>query len=79
MDPINPDYYVNNPTGIEPIKIERHLPTCLGNAMKYIWRVGFGGKPGNDPVQDLRKAIRWLEEEIDLRQGGRDEFTDDNP
>jgi len=68
MDPINPDYYKQNPSGVECLAVARHLPFCLGSAMKYIWRVGFGGKPGADPIQDLQKAIRYIQEEIDLRQ-----------
>jgi hypothetical protein len=33
----------------------------LGNAIKYIWRAGQKG----DPVEDLRKAIFYLQDEIE--------------
>lgn len=32
-----------------------------GNAVKYIWRAGL---KSDDPVQDLRKAVWYLEREI---------------
>lgn len=32
----------------------------LANAVKYLWRVGFGGKMGEDEKQDVRKAIWYL-------------------
>ena len=61
-DPINPNYYKENPVGIECIEITKHLNFCLGNALKYIWRVGFGGKEDN--IQDLKKAIWYLNKQI---------------
>jgi hypothetical protein len=36
---------------------------CLGNAIKYLWRVD--GKEA--PVQDLEKAIWYIQREIDRR------------
>ena len=33
----------------------------LGNAVKYIWRAGLKSK---DPVEDLKKAIFYLNDEI---------------
>lgn len=49
---------------IECIQISRHLPFNLGNALKYIWRAGFGGKKNVDPVEDLQKAVWYLNDEI---------------
>jgi hypothetical protein len=37
---------------------------CLGNALKYIWRADLKGSD----VEDLRKAVFYLEREISLRQ-----------
>lgn len=34
---------------------------CKGNALKYIWRMSYKGKP----VEDIRKAIWYLERLID--------------
>jgi hypothetical protein len=38
---------------------------CLGNAMKYIWRAGLK----QDAVEDLKKAVWYIEREIALREG----------
>ena len=60
-DPVkHPSYYTENPSGIECIEITKHMNFCLGNAIKYIWRAGKKG----DYVEDLRKAIQYLEFEI---------------
>ena len=60
-DPVNhPRHYLAHPSGIECITIIQHMNFCLGNAVKYIWRCG---EKGNQ-VQDLRKAIQYLEYEI---------------
>lgn len=47
---------------IECIDVVRHMDFNTGNAIKYIWRAGFKG----DPIEDLRKAIWYLEDEIKL-------------
>ena len=62
VDATNPKHYRGHPSGIECIQITEHMPFCLGNAVKYIWRAGL--KEGNDTEQDLRKAIWYLEREI---------------
>lgn len=56
-----PSHYTSHPSGIECIDITKHMNFCLGNAFKYIWRAGLKSA---DPVQDLRKAIQYLEFEI---------------
>lgn len=62
-DPVkNPKHYTSHPSGVECIKIARHMSYCRGAAFKYVWRAGQKG----DEVEDLRKAIAFLEEEIDL-------------
>lgn len=60
-DTINPEHYCNHPSGIECIEITKHMNFCLGNAVKYIWRAGLKG----DAVEDLKKAIKYLEFEIE--------------
>lgn len=66
FDPINkPKGYNSHPSGVECITITEHMNFCLGNAMKYIWRAG--EKPGTDPIEDLKKAIWYLEREIARR------------
>ena len=46
------------------------LDYFTGNALKYISRAG--RKPGNDEVQDLLKAMRYLEKKIEIIGGGNE-------
>ena len=62
-DPVNPDHYRRHPSGIEAIEITECFNFCMGNAIKYIWRAG--GKA--DAIEDLRKAVWYLEREIQRR------------
>ena len=66
-DAINPSHYTSHPSGVECRTIIRHMPTCIAMAVKYLWRLDdkYGG---TKDIEDLRKAIRWLEEEIDKRE-----------
>ena len=60
-DPVNhPSHYTSHPSGIECIDVVEHLPFLRGNAIKYLWRAGSKG----DTVQDLRKAVFYIEREI---------------
>ena len=64
-DPVNhPHHYTSHASGIECIQITEHMNFCLGNALKYIWRADLK----NDAIEDLRKAIFYLEREISRRQ-----------
>lgn len=60
-DPVEHPNHYTRINGLECIEVTRHFNFCLGNAIKYIWRAGHKG----DAVQDLRKAIQYLEFEID--------------
>lgn len=65
-DPINhPAHYTRSPSGVECIEIAQHLGFCLGNALKYIWRVDQKGQP----LEDLQKARWYIDREI-ARRGG---------
>lgn len=65
-DPVtNPAHYTQHPSGVECITITRHMNFNLGNALKYIWRAGLKG----DAVEDLRKAMFYLEDEISRISG----------
>lgn len=57
----HPPHYNDHPSGVECIDIVQHMNFCRGNAVKYIWRAGAKG----DEVEDLRKAKRYLEYEIE--------------
>lgn len=52
-DPINPDHC---------IAITRHMGFNAGNAIKYLWRAG--KKPHADAIEDLKKAVWYIEDEI---------------
>ena len=62
-DPVNPDHYRRHPSGIECIQITEHMSFPLGSAIKYIWRADLKA----DAIEDLRKAIWYLEREIQRR------------
>lgn len=62
-DPVNhPKHYTSDPSGVECIEITRHRNFNIGNAIKYLWRAGL--KDGNSDIQDLRKAVWYIEDEI---------------
>lgn len=65
---INPNYYKWHPV-CEAVKITQEFTTNLGCVINYIWRVAspdarkYDSKEGR--IQDLQKAIRHLEFEIE--------------
>lgn len=67
-DDVNhPKHYTAYP-GIEVIDLTKHMNFCRGNAVKYIARAGL--KNPETEVEDLRKAIWYLECEIGRIQYG---------
>lgn len=67
-DAVNhPKHYTNHPSGIECIEVTRHMGFNLGNAMKYIWRADL-----KNGLEDLQKAIWYLNDEINKRSRARD-------
>ena len=64
-DPVNqPKHYTAHPSGIECIQVTEHMGFNLGNAVKYIWRCDLK----KDAVEDLNKAIWYIQREITRRQ-----------
>ena len=62
-DSVNyPKHYTSDPSGIECIEITRHRNFNIGNAIKYLWRAGL--KDSGATVEDLRKAIFYINDEI---------------
>lgn len=59
----NPKHYTSHPSGIECIQITEHMGFNLGNAVKYIWRCDLK----KDDIEDLKKAIWYIEREIQRR------------
>lgn len=60
----NPKHYTTHSSGIECIQVTQHMNFCLGNAIKYIWRCD----DKNDAIEDLEKAIWYINQEIKRRQ-----------
>lgn len=48
---------------IECIDVVRHMNFNIGNAIKYLWRCDFK----NAPIEDLRKAAFYIQDEIKER------------
>lgn len=59
----HPKHYTQHPSGIECITITEHMGFNLGNAVKYIWRADLK----NDSIEDLRKAVWYVQREIEKR------------
>lgn len=60
----HPAHYNQHPKGIECIDvIEDWSCFNVANAVKYLWRCGHKG----DAIEDLRKAVWYLEREIARR------------
>lgn len=65
-DPVDsPEHYTWLPD-VECLDVVRHFDFCCGNAIKYIWRSGRKGTE-QDALDDLRKAIFYLNREIEHR------------
>ena len=63
-DPVShPSHYNSHPSGVDCIDITKHMNFNLGNALKYIWRADLK----NDAVEDLKKAIWYIEKELEMR------------
>lgn len=68
-DPVNhPVHYTSDPSGVECIQITRHRNFNVGNAIKYLWRAGL--KDSGAHTEDLRKAIFYIQNEIDRIENG---------
>ena len=59
-----PKHYTSHPSGVECIQIAEHHDFLIGNAIKYLWRAGI--KSTDTEIQDLKKAIWYIERKIKL-------------
>lgn len=65
-DAVNhPKHYTSHPSGVECITITEHYNFCVGNAIKYLWRNGLKDDEGSSSVKDLKKAIWYINREIE--------------
>lgn len=70
-DPVNhPNHYNWHPTGVECIDIIRPFTYNRGTAIAYIWRAG--RKPNCDEIEDLKKAVFHLQDEIKSLEKARE-------
>lgn len=72
----HPDHYVwlKKLCDIEPIDICRHLDFNCGSAVKYLLRKGkkeMNLSEREQRIQDLSKAIFYLQDEIDMMKKGK--------
>jgi hypothetical protein len=63
----HPPHYTSHPSGVECITVTEHMGFNLGNAVKYIWRADLK----NDALEDLRKAVWYVQREIERREKAR--------
>lgn len=76
-DAVNhPTHYCSDPSGVECIDITQHRDFCIGNAIKYLWRAGLkqdADKTAKEKqIEDLKKAIWYINAEIDLLQNSQE-------
>lgn len=70
-DQVNhPLHYTSDPSGVECLTIVRHRNYNIGNAIKYLWRAGL--KNEDKHVEDLKKAIFYITDEINRIEGKLD-------
>ena len=66
----HPKHYSEHPSGVECIQIAQWFNYNLGNVIKYVWRAGLKTE---NPLQDLHKAAKYIEFEIERVQRERGE------
>ena len=60
-----PDYYQRGSIEVWDFIRDQGLNYHLGNVIKYVCRSGYK----EDDLKDLKKAIHYLENEIEFREG----------
>lgn len=63
----HPSHYTAHASGIEAIEVTENYGFNLGNAIKYLWRLG----NKDATVQELGKAKWYVKREIDFLQRSR--------
>lgn len=69
-DPVNRPSHYTRFKGIEVIQLTEQLNFCRGNAVKYIARAG--AKDPASEIQDLEKAIWYINREIERMKSNAD-------
>lgn len=74
FDPVErPKHYNVHPSGVECIELAELFPFCLGNTIKYVWRMGLKAERASD-IQDLRKAEWYLKRQIELNRATEEAY-----
>lgn len=58
----HPAHYNLHPSDVECIDVIEFFPFNIGNAIKYLWRAGL---KTSDPIEDLKKAVWYVNREIE--------------
>jgi len=69
----HPPHYNQHPSGIECIEITEHMNFNLGNAVKYILRCDYK----NNKIEDLEKAMFYIDREIKLEAQKQQTLNED--
>ena len=62
----HPSHYNSHPSGIECIQVVEHMSFNIGNAIKYLWRAGLKDTTKKGEIQDLKKAVWYINREIGI-------------
>lgn len=77
-DPVNhPAHYTDGQIEVIDFIDDKQLPYCLGNAVKYISRAG--KKDPAKTIEDLQKAVWYLNHEIEKRKREAAQCTTSDP
>jgi len=64
----HPQHYNQHPSNVECLTIIRWFPYNIGAVIKHLWRAGLKG----DRLQDLEKALVYLQDEIEREKQVQD-------
>lgn len=77
-DPVNhPAHYTDGQIEVIDFIDDKKLSYCLGNAIKYISRAG--KKDPTKTIEDLQKAVWYLNHEIEKRKREAAQCTTSDP
>ena len=77
-DPVNhPAHYTDGQFEVIDFIDDKQLSYCLGNAVKYISRAG--KKDPTKTIEDLQKAVWYLNHEIEKRKREAAQCTTSDP
>ena len=65
---VDPSHYKQDPSGVECIQVTRHKNYNVGNAIKYLWRLGLKKTEESEreaSILDLEKARWYITDEIE--------------